>query len=519
MENSKAYNILKTFKPKEIIGLSKFLNSPYFNESKNVKKLFEIIRQYYPQFSHPDLNTAELHLRIFKNKEHHISNSVNNLFTKLIKLAEKYLSINTIINDKLILEKYLLSHYLNRNNRTYFEHKYTKYISGIAEDRSFDPPSYLLSYQVKNFKLEFLIKDIYAGKKKLTPVYLSNNSKDLCNYYYVSICRDYLRFLKLCSVTDSNWDIHSDKELYENIVNNIPHEIENDLLKLYKKFITIYTSPVKPDFIDLKYNLLYLKKKISKDDKILLWKILFLYGKMLYDNGNNSVRTEVMALLKELTAKNGFHGSLFSKGEQWSAPSEYSSSSAGKFLLNLNGRLSEHIFNSIVRFTVEVNEFEWAEKFIYENYELVDTDEKQNVLFYNLAVYYFFKTRSNSPVFNEDYEKALRYLSKPGSHFPLKKLSIYRLMMMIYIETNQTEYFYYLYDSMIHYLKEHKNTLSDKIYLSNLNFAKITYNFCKVTETKCIERITNLDTEITNIVDIEEKKWIYEKSTLLKKKY
>jgi hypothetical protein len=172
----------------------------------------------------------------------------------------------------------------------------------------------------------------------------------------------------------------------------------------------------------------------------------------------------------------------------------------------------------MIKFAVEFNDFEWAEKFIFDYSDIIDSEERQNVLYYNLAVFFFFKTRSQKPFFYEDFEVSLSYLSKVSSHYPLKKLSIYRLMMMIYIETDQLEYFYYQYDSMIHYLKEHKRSLNDNIYLSNLNFAKITYSFAKIIQTDSIDTPSMLDSEINTVVNVEEKKWIRETYIALKNK-
>jgi hypothetical protein len=484
MENSKAYNILKTLKPGDLIGFSKFLDSPYFNESKNVKKLFEIIRQYYPEFSSPRLNSTELHSRIYKTKELHFGNSVNNLFTKLIKLAELFLSIDSVIKDKLDLDKNLLKYYLTNNSRSQFEHKFTKVMKDISDNNIRDTRSYLSGYLIQNMELEYLVLDVYSAKKLILPTIISSNSKSLSVYYYISICRDYLRFLSFGTVSGSNPEIMKDKDYYEKIVNNIPDEIVNDLLELYKQFISIFTNQVKPDFIELRSKLLPGNLSMLNDDRVFLMKILFQYGKILFDTGNQSVGKEVMAFLKEIASR--------------------------KLWLNPYGMLSEHAFNFITRFAVEINEFEWAEKFIFEYSELIDSDEKENILYYNLAVFFFYKTRSQKPLFNEDYEVALSYLSKVSSRYPLKKLSIYRLMMMIYIETNQTEYYYYQFDSMIHYLKEHKNSLNEKLFAYNMNFAKITFNICKAKESENTEKIKNIYSEITLNNEIEEIKWILE---------
>jgi hypothetical protein len=50
MEKSKVIDIFRTFSPDELKRFRDFVHSPFHNKNKNVIRLFEILKKYYPDF-------------------------------------------------------------------------------------------------------------------------------------------------------------------------------------------------------------------------------------------------------------------------------------------------------------------------------------------------------------------------------------------------------------------------------------------------------------------------------------
>lgn len=486
MENTKAYNILKTFSPKELIEFSKFLNSSYFNESRNVTKLFDLIRHYHPDFSSVHLTSAELHKKIFGNEIPRVNNSVNNLFTKLIKKAELYLSVKELRNDVIASDYYLMKRYYTHDSRILFDHKLNKFYSGFIESSTFNPEYSFMAYLSKVHELEYLAKDLYSGKKVASPLLFSSNSRILCLNFYASIFRDYLKFLMVMAISRGNESVIREDRIYRKIIDNVPEDLYDfAILRIYRKFVNIYSLNQKYDFSEILKELQSKELSGFREDVSYLSKILILYGKLLHNRGTANSGKYLMNLLEYI-----------SKEKLW---------------LDKSGKISEHAFNYAVRISSELGEFHWSEKFINDHSQNLDSDDAQNVLNYNLAVFFFFKTKKEVPYFPEDFELSLSYLSKVKIHFFLKKLGVYRLMMMIYYESGQTDYVEYQYDNLVHYLKEHKHTINDLIYQQNLNFAQFVYRLLKLGESGNAEKIDLCFVDFKAADHIEERNWIMEK--------
>ncbi len=56
----KVFEVLKTFSNEDLKSFKDFLTSPFFNNSKKLIKLFEILREYHPNFEMSDLTDYEL---------------------------------------------------------------------------------------------------------------------------------------------------------------------------------------------------------------------------------------------------------------------------------------------------------------------------------------------------------------------------------------------------------------------------------------------------------------------------
>lgn len=486
MENTKAYKILKTFSVRELIEFSKFLNSPYFNESKNVTKLFHIIRRYYPDFSSIHLTSAELHKKIFGNEVPRINNSVNNLFTKLIKSAELYLSVNELRNDNISCDNYLLKRYFNKDLHVLFYNKLNKFYPSITKSSTFNPEHLYMAYMNKVREHEHLAREVYSGKKVPSPIIFSSNSRILCLNFYAAIYRDFLKFLMVKVISHNNEEVIEDEQIYKKIIENMPDEFNKmAILRIYKKFINIYSCKEKYDFTEIFKDLQSSELSGFREDVSYLLKILVHYGKLLYDQRTKNSDKNLMNLLDYITKE--------------------------KLWFDKNCRISEHAFNYAVRISSELGEFQWSEKFINDHIQNLDSDDQQNIINYNLAVFFFYKAKNEVPYFPEDFELPLSYLSKIKVRFFLTKLSIYRLMIMIYYEIDQTDFIEYQYDNLLHYLKEHKFKMNEVIYQQNLNFAQCVYRLIKLKESNDVYMTKLFLEELNSIEIIEERNWIREK--------
>ncbi len=90
MLNSSLLEILRALSEEEILRMEDFVNSPYHNKIGNTRKLFTLIKRYYPQFDNDDLTKEKVWNHIFPGKEYNYG-TMKNLVHELTKLAENFL--------------------------------------------------------------------------------------------------------------------------------------------------------------------------------------------------------------------------------------------------------------------------------------------------------------------------------------------------------------------------------------------------------------------------------------------
>lgn len=91
MRHPKAFRILSSLNKEEYTEFEKFVLSPFFNRSKDLIKLFSIVKKFYPEFSSSELEYQKIYKNIYPGKQFN-EGTVRNLFSDLGNLAEKFLA-------------------------------------------------------------------------------------------------------------------------------------------------------------------------------------------------------------------------------------------------------------------------------------------------------------------------------------------------------------------------------------------------------------------------------------------
>jgi len=124
MKQPKLYQLLSSFSKEELRAFSLFLQSPYFTKSEILPSLFDILKK-----AHPDFNTAKLRKEKIYQKLNLATpfseKFINDRFSDLSKLAEEFMAIHLVRNDK-DLKKQAYRKSLNRHHLDTFFYKETK---------------------------------------------------------------------------------------------------------------------------------------------------------------------------------------------------------------------------------------------------------------------------------------------------------------------------------------------------------------------------------------------------------
>lgn len=169
------------------------------------------------------------------------------------------------------------------------------------------------------------------------------------------------------------------------------------------------------------------------------------------------------------------------------------------------GFLSRFTFKNIVTLGIRLEKFEWTEKFIEDNYSLIEKKYQDSSYSYNKA--YLEYSRQNL-------DEAISLLQKSDGDDLLIVLSAKNLLSKIYFEKNYLEPLEYLLGSTSAYLRRKK---PEKIYLEN--YTNIITCIRKLIQLKKLtssqrasldDRKKNIEHLINTMRPLSEKKWLLE---------
>ena len=100
MFQNKSIVILRTFTNQEMRQFDEYLRSPLFNKNQTVIHAFEVIRQWHPDFEHPNLERTALFGLIYPNEKFD-EQKLRYLMTDLTKHLEEFLCHKAISDEQL----------------------------------------------------------------------------------------------------------------------------------------------------------------------------------------------------------------------------------------------------------------------------------------------------------------------------------------------------------------------------------------------------------------------------------
>lgn len=156
MHKNKAIQILKSFTPEEIKKFEKFINSPYFNTSKDVIKLFSFIKKFYPEFHDKKFNLETIAKNFNSKTKGTTEGRIRNIFTDLNNLTRKFFSIEYFTKYEFYM-KYAEINKLQEKNLMDLSNKAMDYyfskfgeVNSIFEDYTYETKN-IYNFRVHNF--------------------------------------------------------------------------------------------------------------------------------------------------------------------------------------------------------------------------------------------------------------------------------------------------------------------------------------------------------------------------------
>jgi len=91
MKETKIIQILRTLTLEELKSFGRFVDSPYYNQSKVIVKFFKILKKYYPEFKSTDIEIEKIYKKLYPSQKYNYG-TIRNVISEIGRLAEKFLS-------------------------------------------------------------------------------------------------------------------------------------------------------------------------------------------------------------------------------------------------------------------------------------------------------------------------------------------------------------------------------------------------------------------------------------------
>ncbi|HJY64095.1 MAG TPA: hypothetical protein VJ455_08050 [Ignavibacteria bacterium] len=467
MKHLKLFSILKTFTNDELAGFGKFLASPYFNQNENVIKLFNTINVYHPDYSSDNLANENLHRNIYPGAKINFG-SINNLVTRLINLAERFLVVNSFEEDSSVSNQFLLRQFEERGLDSLFESTIKKTKSEIEKQCIHDENYYRNMYDINELEIIFNRNRKPLGKMKTDFDKIPLSIQYLLYYFYQKIFDNYVRFLDAehhVKLDEGNLWI---KKVTAKILKNTEELPYNLLIDIYKR--TTSFAELKDEYnIDETINLVIdYKNSLPANMLKLVLSLLYDYCKDKEFDGDKSYGLKSFMILK-LMVEN-------------------------KVILNYDGTLTDHEYVNYSAAAVREKEMEWAEDFTNRFKQYIAPARREDAYNYNHAVINYIRGCDDKE--RKYFESALQFLSKVNASDFYYKTRIFLLSMNIFYEISETDTLISLIDSFKHYLTAHKSEMPPDLEERYLNFANFLLRLVNLKENPKLSAALKLKKDI-----------------------
>ncbi len=431
------------------------------------------MQKYYPEFNDDAISKKNIYAKLFPGKVYNDSN-FRVLVHNLNELARKFCAYKSFENNKTDFKYKLLQGLMNKKQYQFLDKMFLKLTKDLDSD-GLNAEEYFYNKFRLGYENIFFLSQSHAGvfEKFLHKAEFEKVYDNLSSFYYINSLRIYINILNLQIIYKK--EIKTDH--FERMVTLINNEIlaENPLIELYYFVLNLLKGNEQDKyFFKTKEKLKLLKISLHSDDLDEIYINLTNYCNRRIAAGNKDFLKEKFEIYKE-------------------------ESRTGSYLIK--GMVSPVYFKNRVRLALDLKEFKWVKDFMENFKDILPSDSKNNVYFYNLALYEFEMN---------NFAKSLELLSKIKFDELYMKFDAKILQIMIYYEMNSEDSLDSSMEAFRQFLLNNK-LLPDNKKESYSNFHKFFSKVILYRSGKNIIELERLKLLITPEIKILNKEWIVKK--------
>lgn len=448
MQQPKLYQLLSTFSVKELRAFRLFLQSPYFNKSKVLLDLFDVIKKHHPLFSTTKLDKAKIYQKLERPAPFN-EKFITDRFSDLNKLVEEFMAIHFVRKDPRLRHQ-AFRRSLNLRHLDKIFYKETK----KAIDALERVPDYGWAYSLDLWTLKYELF-IHPQTKKWN-----------------------------CKADEASEMVHHLDEAYIilKLRYGFHHKVRGTIFEnigesLFLEEITAYAKKSKHPVIRL-YYLLMATFEVTDFEK-RWWKAHDFYKKQFSVLPSGDQLAGLLGLINRgyknaLNNKPGFHATnldLFKFG-------------LTKKVLLPNGKLSEQAFKNIALLGAVTGQYDWTAKFIKTYQSFLRSDYNPNIVYLSHAYLAFYR---------KNFALCEKWLTKNESMDTRDKLN-YRslglrcLFEQFCLDQNKRNLLLSQINQFEQFMRRSKTDLSDATIKAYQNFVYLIKHLVKIKHSSIMDR-------------------------------
>ena len=430
MQRTLFFRLLRQLSTRERSRFHEYVTAPFFNKNVKLIQLWEVVRNYEPDFTAADLNKTRVYPKIYGQKKYN-ELRLNNLISDLLQHLYNFLAYERWSGDEVWQSAELTQALLHRDNTlharrivrrweqqlhksndrsvAYFEQRVRIALAKdrleLTQNRAYSPE---LQAASSNLDLAYAIH-----KYQMACDMLSRNRVVNANYQV-----DLPDWLEQQCATDVTWQQHSVLAIYRSTLRLLQRAKDD---KAYQQLIELLDEhdtalPTEERRTVYNYALNHCVRQINLGNTIYYRQIFELYQTLL-----------------------------------------------DREILYQNGYLTQWTYINISAAGIRLGEYAWTESFIETYRHHLPPDEAFNVYTYTRASFYYEKQgpdRALTLLRDVEFTEAFYHAAGTG------------LQLKAYYDLDLSEPFYALTEAFRQYLRRNRQ-LSDYQKQSNRNFVKL----------------------------------------------
>lgn len=413
LENSKIAELLKSLSQNEIKDLENYIRSPFFNNSRQLTELFDLLAIYHPAYE--NLNKSEIFQKLYPG-EVYSDKKVRDILYRMLKLCEDFLSQLEFNKNTLLQSRFTILQLGARNLEKHFTAKIRETERELENENNIGSDYLFSKYSVYSQKRNFL-EMIENVKKRV--IYYGDLGTEI-NLFTVYTVYTILKYEinNLSSQKDLKFSL--DFKILDYILNFIK---ENDftgypIIDIYYNLILLNRNGEDLQrYLNLKELIDKNIDKFSEEDKLIVLVEQFNFTKVQSLKGIDFYRTENYRILKQNTDKGIY-------------PRE------GKYF-------SSNSFINIVTTAAAKKDFEWIENFLSKYIGSIEPDLQKPILTFLRGIINYHKG---------NYGEALKFLAKVSTNDPHQQSKVKINQLRIYFEMGEYDRVLSAVDAFKHFL-------------------------------------------------------------------